>query len=863
MKNDSMVLRARSGLARPWSGLLANPLLQTHGYDGLVFGLVVAVVLVVALLASLIPLRRAAGGSDGRAALRIGGFVSMTRLAFRQLFRSPGFSLTVTVFLGISVAALLALATATWTLLGKPLPYPDGERLVNVHGYSLKERSELGFAVPLAMQLGELAQIEALGFQRAGSDMEDPQGVRLQTSQLSPSLLRMLGAAPVLGRLPSESEPLDNVLISETLWESRFNRDPGVLDRPVELPGTRLRVIGVLPRGFGFPRGDVAIWQPLLFTDAERAPQQMEHWGPLQVYARLTPGASATALAQAIRARWDALPELAPMRESLGLEMRVTSLRARLAQGDSQLLVQLSLATVLVLLALTANLANLWLGRTLARRHELAIRGALGASGWRMVAPVLVEIALLTFAGVAFGLLLVPSGIDLLQVLGVFDANSPLLVRLDATTAVIALLTASLLIALLSIAPLWLIRRRFEAGNLGGGPRTLTLSRSGTRLRRGLVAFQVAAAMTLLAGGGLLLRSTGALLATDTGFSARDVVMAAVTPKDARVVGTDLSAGQRVAAWYADVSSLPGVKAASFATAPPFSQSEIVSTVRLVGDPHDVTVRDRVVGPGYFDLIGQSISVGRAFRSDDAGAVIVDALFVQRNLSGGDPLRASIEGDDTHLATRIIGVVPTIKHASLDESAPMGTMYRQVIDPGQPGILPRYALLATDGDGSAMRRRLEQLANAHGLRLERASPIKQWMRESLAARMPLQWLLEAFAVTCLLLCGTGLFALVQFAVASRRGEFGLKLALGATAARLSREVLLDALRSMRLGLVLGAIGALIVGHLLASRLYQVSPYDPITLALVALLLAAVSLAAAWWPARHAGRVAPIEALRQE
>lgn len=787
----------------------------------------------------------------------------MLRSVFRQLFRAPGFALAVTAFLGGSVAALLALATATWTLLGKPMPYPGGERLVNVHGYSLKEGFELGFAVPLAIQLGELDQVETLGFQRAGSDMEDSQGIRLQTSRVSPSLLRMLGASPLLGRLSTDDEPLDSVLIGEAFWENRFNRDPNVLDRMIELPGHRLRVIGVLPRAFGFPRGGIAIWQPLVFTDAERAPQQMEHWGPLQVYARLKPGASATALAQAIRARWDALPELAPMRESLGLEMRVTPLRARLAQGDSQLLAQLSLATVLVLLALTANLANLWLGRTLARQHELAIRGAMGASGWRIVAPVLVEIALLTFAGVAFGLLLVPSGIDLLQALGVFDANSPLLVRFDVITTVIAVLTALLLIALLSIGPLWLIRRGFEAGGLGGGPRTLTLSRGGTRLRRGLVAFQVAAAMTLLAGGGLLLRSMGALLATDTGFSARDIVMAAVTPKDARVAGTDLSAGQRMAAWYADVSSLPGVKAASFATAPPFSQSEIVSTVRLVGDPHDVTVRDRVVGPGYFDLIGQSVSVGRAFRSDDAAAVIVDALFVKRNLSGVDPLQASIEGGDEHLPTRIIGVVPTIKHASLDESASMGAMYRQIIDPGQPGILPRYALLATNGDGGAMRMRLEELANAHGLRLERADTIKGWMRESLAARMPLLWLLGGFAITCLLLSCTGLFALVQFAVRSRRSEFGLKMALGATSALLERQVVWASLRSVWPGLILGVIGALIVGHLLASRLYQVSPYDPITLVLVALLLGAVSLAAAWWPARRAGRVAPIEVLRQE
>jgi len=788
----------------------------------------------------------------------------MMRMVFRQLFRSPGFSLTVTVFLGVSVAALLALATAGWTLLAKPLPYPHAERLVTIQVFSTKEGFELGVAVPLAIQLGELDQVAMLGYQRDGFDMEDAQGVPLQTSQVSPSLLRMLGTWPLIGRLPSDHEPLENILISEAFWERQFNRDPGVLDRVMELPGYRLHVIGVLPRAFGFPSTHAAIWQPLVFIDAERAPQHMQHWGSLQVYARLRPGASSEALAQSIKTRWSDVPELAPMREALGPEPRVTSLRTYLDQGNSGLLSQLALAAVLVLLVLTANLANLWLGRTLARQQELVIRSALGARGWQVVAPVLVEIALLTLAGVILGLLLVPAGINVLQTLAVFESNSPLLVQLDTATVVIAVLTALLLSTSLSMGPLWLVRCGFSVATRDGGTRTLALSRSGTRLRRGLVAFQVAAAITLLVGAGLLLRSMDALLAADTGFSARAVVMAAVIPKDARVAGTDRSAGQRVAAWYADASSLPGVRAASFASAPPFSKSEIVATVRLNGEPNTFTVRDRVVGPGYFDLIGQPVLIGRSFSSDDtAAAVVVDMLFVKRNLHGVDPLQASLDGVDEHLPTRIIGVVPTVKHLSLDESASMGTMYRQSITPGQSDLLPRYALLATDGGGNSMRPRLEQLANAHGLRLERADTIIGWMRESLAARMHLLWLLGGFAITCLLLCCTGLFALVQFAVRSRRGEFGLKLALGATAGLLSRQVLLGTLRSMWLGIALGIIGALVLGRLLSSRLYQISPYDPVTMLLIVATLLAVAMAAAWWPSRQVSKVDPIEALRQQ
>lgn len=400
---------------------------------------------------------------------------------FRQLVRAPGFALTTTLFLGVSVAALLALTTTAWTLLAKPLPYPEGDRLVVVQGFSSKMRFDLGFAAPMLAPLAGFDEVESVGLYRSGSEMETAGGARLQTTAISASLLRMLGVVPLIGRLPADEEVDGGVLISEWFWQNQLNRDPDVLSRVLELPGYRLRVIGVLPDTFSFPRADIDIWQPLVLSAAERAPDRITAWTGLQVLARLKAGVSASAFAAMIERRWGALPELAPMREFMGLQMRVVALRARLAQGNSALLGQLTLATALVLLTLTANLANLWLGRTVARQRELAIRGAMGASGWRMAAPVLVEIALLTFAGVMLGLVLVPLGLDVLQAMGVFDDNAPLSIQLDVVTAGVALLIATLLIALLSFGPLWMIRRGFGSGDLGAGPRTLTISRVAKR----------------------------------------------------------------------------------------------------------------------------------------------------------------------------------------------------------------------------------------------------------------------------------------------------------------------------------------------------------------------------------------------
>ncbi|PKM14644.1 MAG: hypothetical protein CVV12_13000 [Gammaproteobacteria bacterium HGW-Gammaproteobacteria-2] len=788
---------------------------------------------------------------------------------FRQLFRAPGFALIVTLFLGLSVAALLALATAGWALLAKPLPYPAGDRLFDVDAYSKQVGYGVGLPVALAERLTEFEAVEAVGYYGGGTEIDDEQGNPLHMASVSASLLRMLGARPLLGRLPAEGEADSVALISESLWEQRFNRDPGVLDQIIESPGQRLRVIGVLPRTFGFPRQTTVLWQPLVFSAAQRD----ANWS-IPVYVRLRPSVGREAFEASINAAWSEAPELVSMRNLMGrLNLQVKPLRELWGSERADLLRGLSLASALVLLALSANLANLWLGRTLGRQRELAVRRALGAAGWRVVAPVLGEIAVLTVFGVALGLVLTPIGLELLQKLAVIDPGSPLPVRMDAMTAAVAVLGTGLLFGMLALGPLWLVRRGIGVGELAGGARTLALGAGGARLRRGLVAFQIAVAVTLLAGGGLLLKSLSALLEADLGFNGRGFVMANASPKFAGVDGANDLGQSRMAAWFDEVIALPGVRAASFASSPPLTGNGNFLSVELVGEKDKVSAGRFIVGPAYFSLIAQPLLAGRAFDPADSGAdvVMVDELFARTYLAGRDPLTVSLGvpiGPDPadpdrplYQHMRIIGVVST-QH-SPGEKPTTGGVYQYRDSLMHSDLLGAYVLLKTDGAITAMEPRFRELAQAHGLRLWKVAVIDDWIRSSVSDRMPLLWLLSGFAVTCLLLCCTGLFALVQFAVRSRRGEFGLKLALGATAARLSREVLLDALRSMWPGLVLGTIGALIIGHLLASRLYQASPYDPMTLVLVALLLGAVSLAAAWWPARRAGRVAPIEVLRQE
>ena len=795
----------------------------------------------------------------------------LSKYIFRTLSRSPVFSLTVTVFLGVSVAVLLALATAGWALLAKPLPYPAGDRLYDVDAYSLREGYGIGLPASLAERLTEFAAVEAVGYYGGGAEVEDEQGNPLQTVSVSASLLRMLGAHPLLGRLPAEGEDDSVVLISERLWEQRFNRDPNVLDRAIESPGRRLRVIGVLPSTFGFPRRTTALWQPLVVSAAQRD----AHWS-IPVYVRLRPGFGREAFEVSLNSTWDEAPELVSMRDAMGrLDLKVKPLRELWGSERTDLLRGLSLASVLVLLTLSANLANLWLGRTLSRRREMAVRGALGASGWRVVSPVLGEIAVLTVFGVALGLLLTPIGLVLLQKLAVIDPGSPLPVHVDAMTAAVAVLGTGLLFGLLALGPLWLIRRGVDGRDLAGGARTLALDAGGTRLRRGLVAFQIATAVTLLAGGGLLLKSLNALLEADLGFRGRGFVMVNASPKFAAADGANDSGQSRVATWFDQVVALPGVRAASFVSSAPLTGNGNFIGIELLGETDKINAGRYIVGPAYFGLIAQPVLTGRAFDPADAGAdvLVVDELFAKTYLAGRDPLTVSLGvpvGADPadpdrprYRPMRVIGVVSTVNQNSPDEKPTTGSVYQYRDRLMHSGISGPYVLLKTDGAAVALAPRLRELAQALGVRLWNVAVIDDWIRSSVSDRMPLLWLLTGFAVACLLLCCTGLFALVQFAVAGRRGEFGLKMALGATADRLTRQVLLDALRTVLPGLGLGLIGALMVGRLLSARLYQVSPYDPATLMAVVLSLLAAALAASWLPARRAGAVPPVEVLRQE
>lgn len=790
-------------------------------------------------------------------------------IAIRRLARAPGFSFAVVSFLGISIAALLAVAAAAYGLMLRPLPYPDAKRLVGISGQSRAMDFSLGLSAPLIAELEETyAHLASFGGWERRREEEG-----LEPTAVQPGVLAALGVAPRLGRAFEDAtieSDADSILISESLWSSRFARDPAVLGRSIDYAGRGRRIVGVMPAEFRFPDGAANAWLPLHLTAADTAPQNAERFGGLQVVARLTPEGTVAALDAALQGRYGADERIAGMREHMKLVFEVKPLRVALARGKSELVGLLGIAVAVVLLTTLANLANLWLTRALARQRELALASALGASAARAGATVFAEVLVLTLAASLLGLLLAPLSLAALYAAGVLEEGSALVVAIDAPMVALATLLSLGLSLALALPAWWLVRRASGVEALRQGPSVLNDRPALVRARSALIAVQIAAAFALLGTGGLLLRSLEAMLREDTGFDRNGTLLASI---DSRVVAErpygqppEPADGAAIDNLFARLRAHPQL-AVSFANAVPFGGSEAVSTFRPPGAAAGEVsaAKDRSVGPDYFRTLGIPFVAGRGFSATAAGdEVVVDEVFARRYLAGGDPVGQMLGFSDPegrpHASRRVVGVARTVKHAGLGERDEQGTFYFPV---ERPGGVPLDLVVRTQMPVGDARALLEREAAAGGLRVSRISTIDALIWRSLRDRTAVLGMIGGFALFGTALAALGLYAVLAFATRRRTAEYGLKLALGADRPRLVREVLREALRIALPGLVLGGLAGAIAVRALGARLYGVGTGDPATwLAVVVAILVLVLLAAAL-PARRAARVSPTVALRHD
>lgn len=818
----------------------------------------------------------------------MGGWVQDLRIAARSLRRRPAFTMGVALTLGLGIGATSAIFSVVDGVVLRSLPYPEAERLAAVGATFptrewADEESRLQHLAGVSMlNYQDFAQRNRSFERLAGLEVisalmpdqgDGPELVR--AARVSVDFFEILGVSPVLGRtfLPTEEEVSSDavVLITHGAWQRRFGADPDIVGRALGDVQGASTIVGILPADFRPPEaflpGPPEFWMPLQ-PDHERYADRGGR--SLSIVGRLAPGAtveSAREEAQLISADLaEEFPDGNVYPDGSHIGIGINGLQAQTVGRTGRTLRIFVGAAALLLLLSTMNSATLLLSRALDRMRELGVRVALGAGRVGVVRLLLVEALLLAAAGGVVGIAIAFVGVE--GFVRLAPRSIPRLgeIAVDGrvlAVAVMVTLGSGLAAGMLPAVRLGRAGKRFS---LDAGNRTT--GEQGHRLRSVLVSAQVATALVLLSGGGLLVSSFGRIMTVEPGFEPDGVVTMNIALK--RPGAPDAEAWQEWDAALAELESVPGVAALAGTTNPPFQSPFWAPRLLLPEDGPEVR-RDGIAGyaitPGYLAAIGTEVVSGRGFdRSDGPGAepvVIVNEAFVRTQLDGRDPLGVVLrqsEGD-SESAMRIVGVVEDVVQTSADE-----------------GPLPAVYLPYTQTDWPLMQAVVRSSIPADLLIPELRKAVARFnpvvpprdvrtMRDRMAASRVSQrfqaTLVGAFAVVALILSVLGLYGSLAHAVGRRQRELGVRIALGARGASVMQLVLRQGLGMVAAGLAVGLVVSLYANRLLAGFLYDVEPGDPLTLALVSILLVTVSVLASLVPARRATAVDPVEVLRAE
>ena len=808
--------------------------------------------------------------------------LSDLRYGARTLLSRPGFAAAAVLTLALGIGANALVFTLIDGVYLSELPYRDADRLVDVYGtwskmgggvdsVSIPDYVDLHAGVPA---LADSALYTNASFNLVASGAPE----RLQGLRATPSLFSTLGVTAALGRVFSADEALPGkehvAVLSDTLWRNRFDADPRILERTLRLDGEDYRVIGVLPAQFMFPRTDIGLFVPFAFKPEQLVDDQ-RGVNYSAIVARLAPGAT---LAQ-VEAQTDAVVQrnvertgaaggdsYASWVAETGARFGVRPLREQLSGRNAGELPLLQGAVALVLLIALANVANLLLTRLTARHGELAVRTALGARRRDVARQLFAEASLLAAFGAVLGLGCAWFGVRVVGSSGLLPAWVHY--ALDWRALLFTLGVAAGACVLFGLAPVLASARAQPQAALREATRLSGGGRRARRARAALVVVQLALAVALLAGTGLLLRSFANAARQSPGFSSTHVLSAHLTLPAAKY--PDDAAQARMLRRLLDtVRALPGVERAGATTKLPFGGENGGLAFRIEGRADDGKLPHaslRSVDEDYFAALQIPVLRGSTFSSADwqdaAKNVVVDETFAQRYFPGGEAVGqhitlGSAPGGDAYT---IVGVVGNVKHADLTAPSNRPTFYFDL------GTRP------SDSVFLALRTRDLSPAFVDALRaavrsvdaeqpLFAIDTLDQRIAASLTGRrVPLQ-LLGLFAGCALLLAAIGIYGVLAFGVEQRTAEIGLRMAIGADASRVRRGVLADGARLIATGLALGLLGAVAGGFALQSRLFEVAPVDPLILGAVGTLLASVAFAACWLPARRAARLDPLVALR--
>ena len=799
------------------------------------------------------------------------------RYAVRMQRKNPGFTIVAVIALALGIGANTAIFSVVNTVLLRPLPYKDPERLVMVW----EEATKAGYPqdTPTAANFVDwrdqnqvfegMAAMTDTSFNLTGSG--DPE--RLEGRRVSTSLFPLLGVEPQIGRVftAAEDQPGSErvVVLSYGLWQRRFGGDAGIVGKTLTLNGAGYTVVGVMPARFQFPTADDEVWVPIAFTQ-EEATNRGRHY--LQVVARIKPGVT-LAQAQADMSTIATRLQQQYPESNTDLGAVITPLHEHLVGDIKPALLILLGAVGLVLLIACANVANLLLARAAVRQKEIAVRVALGARRQRLIRQFLTESVFLSTLGGLVGLVIAYAGLLILKAFIPENISQARAISIDYKVLGFTLLVSVATGLIFGLAPAIQSVRFNQIETLKEGGRDAATGGSGKRLRGLLVMAEVAISLVLLIGAGLLINSFLRLRNVDPGFNPENLLTM-------KIVLPDLKYEEKAqrSAFYSELiqrlQSIAGVKSAAVTTNLPLYQQGNSISVTIEGRPEpppgqELIVVTRMISPGYFDTMSIPLSKGRQLTDQDTdnspNVVVISETMARRFWPGEDAVGKRIAIGRIRSPEdwiQVIGVVKDVRQFELnaDPKPQMYLTYRQYgffdardlvvktdVDPASMASTVRKAVWEIDKDQPVSNIRTMETILADSIARQRFSML----------------LLAIFASVALVLAAVGIYGVMSYSVAQRTHEIGIRMALGAQTSAVLKLAVGYGMKLVVAGIAIGLIAAFALTRVMSTLLFGVTATDLTTFTLISLLLVAVAAIASYIPARRATKVSPIIALRYE
>jgi predicted permease len=810
------------------------------------------------------------------------------RYAWRTLARTPGFTAVAVLTLALGIGATTAIFSVVHGVLLKPLPYRDPSRLASiwvdlgVGNQSLPAVAALDFLdyrarATLFESFAAASGSQVVGATGALSGLQGADTERVDVIPVSANFFSVFGVDPALGRHFTEEEETIGgpqvAILSYGLWKRRFNADPQIVGRRIRLDSAEHTVVGVMPETFhlllpaeAFLVTDAQIWKPLRYNYPNSPPRNFTQF---TVFGRIKPDVTFDQAQAEMEGIGRQLRQEHAVHESSDMRIRVVPLPRDIVKHAQPALMALLGAVVFVLLIACANVAHLLLARSTARQHEMALRAALGARGARLVRQLATESLLLATAGGLTGLLLAQAGIWVLKYVNPTSVPRMDAIGMDASVLAFTLSISVLTAVLFGLVPA-LRASKQDLNRTLRASASLSPSRVQLRLRGALVVAEIALALVLLVGAGLLIRSFVRLQQVRPGFDPAQVLtfrvalpVGARQDRDARFAfRTELERRLR---------GLPGVTNVGFTQQIPLTGSGPLQPYAFDEETarnwESETSDRRAVSPDYFRTMGTRLLAGRFFDEFDRsplGRIIIDETLAAKVWPGesaiGRRLQVQPAGSVGDSHAEVIGVVEHMRILDLTRAV-RPQMWSSMV--GVPLLF--YAVVRTDGDPATLSSEVRTLVKSvePDAAVDRLRPMSAYVADGLAqARLSLG-LMSAFSLVALALAVVGIYGVISYSVGQRTREIGIRMALGARPDRVRNAILAQGLKLIVPSLAIGSVAALVLSEFIADLLYETDATDPTTFALTVAILLAVALAGCYIPARRATTVNPIAAIRAE